>query len=62
MRSLWLSESKDFHDYHSFTANSLDNGLYEAFMSQSRDNLSVIIITFDNFKAYFKLEFEICNH
>lgn len=52
IRSVWNTE--DFgKDFHKFSGNCLDNMMKEVFISRSTDNISGIIITFDNFLKYY---------
>ncbi len=41
-------------DFHRFTGNSVDKLFLELFERQSLDNLSVIVIAFENFNKYFE--------
>ena len=52
IKSIWNSEEY-CKDYHKFTANCLDNLMKEVFMSRSTDNISAIIITYENFHRFY---------
>ena len=48
MKAIWKCEDYS-RDLHKFTANIVDNLMKEVFYSRSTDNISIIVITFENF-------------
>lgn len=52
IRAIW-NNNEYCKDYHKFTGNGVDNLMNEVFMSRSSDNISVIMITFENYHRHF---------
>ena len=54
-KSIWETKTQLADDFHHFTGLACDNALAEAFMSQTHDNLSIVLISFKNFLKFFEI-------
>ncbi len=48
IQSIWTSEDSS-RDFHKFTGNAVDTLMREVFINRSSDNLSIILVSFENF-------------
>ena len=48
IQSIWTCEDNS-RDFHKFTGNAVDSLMRDVFINRSSDNLSIILVTFENF-------------